>query len=276
MPDLRAQVVTTIHRAARRARRVTLPAPLRKLTINWQYPDGPDRLVPSPVFVLSPSRSGSTLLRMVLDSHSRICAPHEMHLNRLTVKVTQPYARKGIAELGLTSADLEDLLWDRVLHRQLVLSRKAIMVDKTPHNVANWQRISRAWPQARYLFLLRHPAAIARSHAEARPHVPVEVHERGVLWYGKHIAEARAQLPGLTVKYEDLAADPEQATRRICRWLGIRWERSMLDYGRVPRRSVQRGIGDWSGNIRSGRIQRPRAAPEPPDSLRALTTAWGY
>ncbi|MFJ8165549.1 hypothetical protein ACIRBY_32180 [Streptomyces sp. NPDC096136] len=50
----------------------------------------PDRLVPSPVFLLSAVRSGPTLLRCVLDSHSRLHAPHELHLTRFGVHAGRP------------------------------------------------------------------------------------------------------------------------------------------------------------------------------------------
>jgi hypothetical protein len=263
--------------AARRSRAVALPAPVRKAQITWRYPNGPDRLVTSPVFLFSPSRSGSTLLRRILDSHSQICAPHEMHLNRLTVKVSQKYARKAIEDLGLTTDELENLLWDRVLHQQLILSRKSLIVDKTPHNVSFWPRVAASWPEGRYLYLLRHPAAIARSHAEARPQVDFDTHVRGVLWYGRHIAAAREHLPGHLVRYEDLVTDPETTTRGICSWLGVRWERSMLDYGKFSQGSHQRqGTGDWSDNIRSGKIQQLRPPPETPPKLVELARDWGY
>ena len=39
-----------------------------------------DRMVRAPVFVMCTLRSGSTLLRVLLNSHSRIHAPHEIHL----------------------------------------------------------------------------------------------------------------------------------------------------------------------------------------------------
>src|SRR3954470_10054533 len=47
---------------------------------------GTSRLVRSPVFVLSSVRSGSTLLRVLLNSHSQIRAPHELHLRTLQVR----------------------------------------------------------------------------------------------------------------------------------------------------------------------------------------------
>lgn len=275
--SLRGSALARLRGVARRSRGIALPPSLRKTQVHWQFPDGADRLVTSPVFLLSPTRSGSTLLRSILDSHSRICAPHELHLNRLKVEVPKKYARKSMAELGLSTLDLENLLWDRVLHRQLTMSRKSIIVDKTPHNVLSWQRVAAAWPRARYLYLLRHPASIARSHAEARPHVDWAHHVQVPLLYGRHIAEAREHLPGHLVRYEELVTDPEGTTRGICSWLGVRWERSMLDYGRFDHGTYRRqGTGDWSDNIKSGKIQPLRPPPPTPPALRELAEAWGY
>ena len=277
MTTVGQRVLTRFRAISRRCKTRVLPAQLRKVQVQWDYPDGPDRLVPSPVFLFSPSRSGSTLLRSILNSHSQVCAPHEMHLNRLDVTVTKKFARAAMDDLGLTELDLENLLWDRVLHRQLVISRKSIVVDKTPHNVIFWQRIADAWPRARYLYLIRHPAAIVQSHAEARPQVDTSEHVNGVLGYARHIAEAREQLPGHLVRYEDLVTRPEEVTRAICSSLGVRWERTMLEYGRFSRDSHRRqGTGDWSDNIRSGAIQPLRPPPETPPELADLAAKWGY
>lgn len=64
----------------------------------------------------------------------------------------------------LDDRELEHLLWDRVLHRDLRLSGKRLIVDKTPTNVLRWR------PRARYIFLLRHPLRIVESAVTARPH----------------------------------------------------------------------------------------------------------
>jgi len=279
MPSIGRRAAKRISARTRAVDGIVLPARLRRALLAWRYPDGPDRLVRSPVFLFSPVRSGSTLLRVLLNTHSQICAPHEMHLNRLRITASQRYLRRSLKELGFTTRDLEDLLWDRVLHRQLVSAQKSIVVDKTPQNLALWPRIARSWPHARYLFLVRHPAAITHSLAKARPDVPLLEHASWILKYGSQLNDARSHLPGLTVRYEELTADPEAATRRICSWLGVRWERAMLDYGRVSHGRYVAGIGDWSENIRSGKIQQAR--PLPPASevtplLQPLAADWGY
>lgn len=238
-----------------------------------------DRLV-APVFLLSPVRSGSTLLRMILNAHSKIHAPHELHVRRLTVGFGTPLAEKAMEVLGHNQADLEHLLWDRVLHRELVLSGKEIVVDKTPANAFAYKRLAAAWPDARFMFLLRHPASIAQSWHEASPNKrDADEAAADALRYMKAVERARKALTGITIRYEDLTADPEKETRRICEWLGVEWEPGMLEYGDKDRGVFVKGIGDWKEKIRSGTVQPGRELPDPdevPPLLRDIAAAWGY
>jgi hypothetical protein len=169
------------------------------------------------------------------------------------------------------------LLWDRVLHRELVRSGKSYVVDKTPSNAFIHQRIAACWPDARYLFLLRHPAAIARSWHDSKPGER-ERREASLdaLRYMKAVERARKKLPGLTVRYEDLTADPEGETRRICDFLGLEWEPAMLEYG-TSGAVYQKGLGDWQDKIRTGRVQPARDVPEETfEELLPMCRAWGY
>ncbi|MFY1694268.1 MULTISPECIES: sulfotransferase family protein [unclassified Solwaraspora] len=238
----------------------------------------PQRLLRQPVFVLSSVRSGSTLLRMMLDSHSAIYAPHELHLSKLRVQLGDHYITNSMAELGLDAQEVTHLLWDRVLDTALQRSGKRILAEKTPHNVFMWSRIARVWPDARFLFLLRHPAAILDSWSRARPQQTPQEAADSVGRYLSSLAEARRALPGHTVRYEDLTADPAAATRRICAFLGLEWEPAMLEYGRFDHGTIKAGLGDWTGRIRTGTVQPPREVPDLalPDPLYDLATGWGY
>lgn len=241
--------------------------------VNWP------RLVPEPVFLFCAPRSGSTLLRCVLDSHSEIHAPHEMHLTRITVDAGDRYVRASLAESGLGAADLEHMLWDRMLHSVLLASGKRLLVEKTPPNVLSWRRITACWPRARYIFLARHPAHITRSNARAMGPRPCVDPVRNTLRYVAAIEEARQALGGHRLRYEDLTAAPADVVKDLCRYLGVAWEPGMLDYGRAGHGSYARRIGDWSDRIRSGRIQPAPPPPRPQDvpaPLRECAAAWGY
>ncbi|MGY0490741.1 sulfotransferase family protein [Streptomyces sp. WG-D5] len=239
------------------------------------------RLVPDPVFLLSPVRSGSTLLRVLLNSHPRIRAPHEMHLRTLHVRLDREFSHDAMRELGLDRQELEHMLWDRVLHHARCRGggEAPVVVDKTPANTFLWPRLHRAWPQARYVFLLRHPAAVVESLTARRTDPDLDAIHHEVLSYAEELERARRNLPGITVSYEDLTAEPERETRRICAHLGVDWDPAMLDYGARDHGTFRPHIGDWSETIRSGHIHPSRPPHNPqslPPRLRELARAWGY
>ena len=251
----------------------TTPRPARR------RPSG-ERLVSQPTFILSTVRSGSTLLRVILNSHSQIHSPHELHLRDITVSVKEGHPAKALDAIGLDHRHLEYLLWDRVLHRALDASGKQHLVNKTPSDVYIADRIRECWPDARFIFLLRHPAAIAASRDDARKgQDTAERNIRTVLRYAEALEHARHTYDGLVVRYEDLTTDPEAVTQELCRFLEVPWERDMLNYGEHDHGKFRPGLGDWKDKIKSGQIQPPAPLPKPdeiPPQLHDLSRAWGY
>lgn len=238
-----------------------------------------DRLVPSPAFVMSSVRSGSTLLRMMLNTHSQICSPHELHLRRIKAVTKSRFALMAIEELGMDERDLTYLLWDRIFHRELQRSGKRVLVNKTPNDALIWPDIVSCWPQAQMIYLHRHPAAILNSSDASRGDLTREESARDVLAYCTGMEQLRAVRPGLIVRYEDLVADPERETRRICEFLDVPWEAGMVDYASGEHVGIRRGLGDWSETLRSGKIRARQDAPAEEDLhelLRPIAQAWGY
>ena len=164
--------------------------------------------------------------------------------------------------LGHNRADLEHLLWDRVLHRELVRSGKRPIVDKTPANAFAYQRIATCWPDARFVFLLRHPASIAASWHEAAPDKrDREAAAADALRYMKAVQRARTARTGLTVRYEDLTADPERETREPSASSSASPGSRGCSRTASPTCS-QKGLGDWRDKIRSGSVQPGRELPD--------------
>ncbi|MGW0202581.1 sulfotransferase family protein [Nonomuraea sp. NPDC003201] len=239
-----------------------------------------DRLLREPVFLLSSVRSGSTLLRVMLNSHSQVHSPIETHFRRLTVGLGTEPVRQAMEALGHTHSDIEHIVWDRLLHRELTRSGKPVLAEKTPSNVFAWRRIATCWPDARFLFLLRHPMSIVQSWHEADPERrPMEEAVPRTLSYMTYLEEARTHLDGLTLRYEDLVADPERELRRLCLFLGVEFEPAMLTYGDKDHGGFVKGIGDWRDKIRTGTVVAGRPLPsmdEVPDELREICRLWGY
>jgi hypothetical protein len=252
---------------------------------GWKLPAAGDgRLLTAPVFVFSAPRSGSTLLRVILGSHSELYAPPELPLKHLGVRADTTWIQASLEGLGLSVADLEHMLWDRVLAEALRRSGKPRLVVKTPSNVLIWERIAAAWPDAAFVFLLRHPAAaVASLHSSFdpawRPEDAGSVDEsvaRG-LRYMNVVEQAREALPGFTVRYEELTASPERVVPELCEFLGVPFQPAMLEYGAFDHAGFTPGLGDSSLNIRSGRIQPPAPLPaEIPAGLADICAAWDY
>ncbi|MFI6877256.1 sulfotransferase family protein [Streptomyces sp. NPDC050400] len=262
---------------------VTTPKPVKRPAPEYRCTDDPatDRLLRRPVFIMSPVRSGSTLLRMLLNAHSRLHSPHELHIRRLEVGYGSKLSERAMDALDLSRGDLEHLLWDRVLHRELVLSGKDVVVEKTPSNAFVYRRIRDCWPDARFVFLLRHPVSIARSWHEGDPEKRTyEEACADALRYMTAVDHARKGITGgHTLRYEELTTDPEGRLRALCAFLGVDFEPSMLAYGERDGTQLQKGLGDWRDKIRTGSVQAGRPLPEDdevPEVLRPISKAWGY
>ena len=253
-------------------------------------PEG-SRLLAAPVILLSPARSGSTLLRMILGSHSALYAPPELPLAQLIIRAETSWIKASLKELQLTTQEVNYLLWDRVLADALSRSGKPAIVVKTPSNVLIWRDIAACWPDARFIFLLRHPASAVASlnasfDAAWHPGETGRLAESAskALRYMTALEEARQALPGHTIRYEDLTADPAARIRELCEFLGVPFEPGMLEYGQFGHGRIASGLGDASANLRSGRVQAatlppPGVAPGsegfPPELVR-MCAVWGY
>jgi len=226
-------------------------------------------------------RSGSTLLRVLLNSHSKIHAPHELHLRYISVNLDRKWSERSMREMGLDADTLRYLLWDRILHRELAGSGKPIIADKTPNNVFITDELRACWPDARFIFLLRHPAAIAESRRnwfKGRPEAyDEEANFDLIRRYCEALEDARQRYDGITVRYEELTENPDKVTHEICEFLGLEWEPSMLEYGKQEHGRYKSGLGDWSDNIKSGEVQKAKPPPpETPEPLRPIAVKWGY
>ncbi len=237
-----------------------------------------DRLLDQPIFVMCTLRSGSTLLRVLLNSHSKIHCPHEIHLRYLGVDLESKWVERSMKEMGLDEERLEDLLWDRVLHRELTSSGKPRLATKTPNDVFIADRIKTCWPNAKMIFLLRHPAAIVKSRQDYQgEEADFDDNVALIRRYCEALEAARQQYDGVTIRYEQLTADPEATLRRVCAHVGVDFEPGMLEYGEQDHGRFKTGLGDWRDKIRTGRIQAAEAPPEDvPEPLRPIAATWGY
>jgi protein-tyrosine sulfotransferase len=129
----------------------------------------------SPIFILSCERSGSTLLRYILDTHPDISCPGELFLGRLIKDLNVTVSRTiGLApgEKPREQGPATQREVHRILHEMLTSfahSRgKKIWCDKTPANLKNLPEIESTFPEARFICLYRNSLDVVQSCMDLR------------------------------------------------------------------------------------------------------------
>jgi hypothetical protein len=113
----------------------------------------------------------------------------------------------------------------------LAPGERTAWVEKTPGHEHRLDAILEAYPQARFVHVVRDPRSVAAAivrldRATGRPTDLVDV---GLTI--RRSLEAADRNRGeryLVVRYEDLVADPEAVMRRVAEFAGIEWSESLL------------------------------------------------
>jgi amino acid adenylation domain-containing protein len=221
---------------------------------------------PPAIFVLSPPRSGTTLMRVMLGGHPRLFAPPELELlsyNTLAERRASYTGRDAFWLEGLvravmavcgctaeeateTTARWADEGWTaRRAYGQLQeWLGERILVDKTPSyalDAAILQRAEEDFAEPLYIHLVRHPYGMIRSFEEAkldqiffRQDHPFDRRELAeLIWLvsQENILRFLAGVPSRRrhrIHFEELLREPEAELRRLCGFLGLEFDPAMI------------------------------------------------
>ena len=208
-----------------------------------------------PVIVGVP-RSGTTLLRMMVDAHSTVAIPPETGflplLADLDPRTDDAHAAWELITGFPTWPDfqLDAQVFRDALDRsratpseaartfyRLYAARfaKARWGDKTPTYGTQLDRISSLLPEARYVHIVRDGRDVMLSvrHLWFRPGDSVEACAED---WATRLARTRElgfrAAHYLEVRYEDLVRAPEETLRSICHFVDLDFEPAMLEYHR--------------------------------------------
>ena len=210
--------------------------------------------VPAP-FVVGVNRSGTTLLRMMLDAHPQLTIPPETHFVPELIEAAEgPSAtpesllatitrQREWGDFGLSEEELLDRF--RAIGPlnagdalRAFYSAYAERVgkprwgEKTPIYVKSMRRIERALPEARFVHVIRDGRDVALSIRDraVKEHPIDRIAERWV----RRITRAREQAKRLEhyeeIRYEALVLDTRATLERVCEVFELPWDDALLEY----------------------------------------------
>jgi protein-tyrosine sulfotransferase len=203
-----------------------------------------------PVFVLCMGRSGSTLLRLILDTHPDLACPPETNIPALCAQLAVVWSLIEGAPLSAQRGDEPPQIPDAAIAgiRQTMdlmtapyLARrgKSLYCDKSLGTARYADLLMRIYPGTRFLCLFRHPMDMISSGIEACPwglngygfdqyiagSPGNTVMALARYWHdqAQEIAAVEAKHPDRChrVRYEDMTADPEHVAAGVFDFIGV-------------------------------------------------------
>jgi hypothetical protein len=214
-----------------------------------------------PVVILGVSRSGTTLLKEMLDGSSELAIPSESYF------IPQLWDRHGddpdpeailddlgriarVREWGVSPEDVREQLPEEPSFREVIEpvyrtyaegQGKERFGDKTPAYMQHLELVDNVFPGAQYVHIVRdgRDAGLSFLAMHRRPRFnwsrprglggfacQWELEVRSAQEFGATTAEGRY----LELRYEDLVAEPEPRLKEVCDFLDLPFESDMLEY----------------------------------------------
>ncbi|MFO8100162.1 MAG: sulfotransferase [Salinibacter sp.] len=222
----------------------------------------------APIFIVGANRSGTTLLRLLLNAHSEIAIPDEINYfygftgaeysyeNWATPGLSRSeYAsfvdrflstnEAVVPELDLTAVRAEILDGPHDLRRpyQVLLEQwarlrgKSRWGEKTPGNIYHANILTEMFPDARFIHVVRDPrggvASMQRVSFFGNDVAFNALNRHKIMTHGRAwLAESVPAPQQIEIRYEDLVADPQGTLQSICGFIGAPYEPSMLRFHR--------------------------------------------
>jgi len=259
-------------------------------------------------FIVGSARSGTTLLRMMLNAHPEVAVPPESRFVVDLYRSDEVQVDDFLAQLeghprwiswdtpiedvraqltGMTTVSYPEAIEAAYMAYAQNRNKKSYG-DKTPRYIEDLPLLSRLWPVAKFVHLVRDGREVALSYADV-PFGPSTVAKAAALWKarvklgmerGRPLGTARY----LELRYERLLVNPQEEVEGLCSFLDLEFDPAMLDYSERARSEVLDRAKLYNPNVmksitktRSWDEQMPRSQVEVFEAVAGDTlTELGY
>lgn len=211
-----------------------------------------------PIMIVGVDRSGTTLLSLMLDSHSRIAIPYESKffiryymqrdkLGDLTIEsgrqtLVLKILNERMVDRWEKKITINDVNLDNCVSLEKTISElfeayarafnKDIWGDKTPSYITHLDVLNKMFPDCRFVHIVRDGRDVASSLIN-QWWGPNDF-TSAVYYWNEKVTCAKKMLKMLPdnryieVRFEDLVTEPEDILRNITDFLGVEFEQNML------------------------------------------------
>ncbi len=214
----------------------------------------------SPVFIVGAERSGTTLMRVIMAAHSKISiAPEALIFDFLYDKYNKgsdvnseniqvvledlvnvdKFKDWGIskAELEKEVEELDEINFKNIIQIPYIIyarnQGKVIWGDKNPLHSLKIEEIISVFPDARFIHIIRDGRDTVLSLRETEWGTK-DVNEAATDWVNfVSSANTSAKVHSnnvVEINYENLVSNPEEVIKNVTDFLGIEFEKSMLEF----------------------------------------------
>jgi hypothetical protein len=237
----------------------------------------------SPIFVGGAGRSGTTLLRVILDSHHNIaCGPELKVIPKLCAlwQDLQTSFAPPLRQYLLAPKDINDIVGQMILallekYRQH--SGKMRVAEKSPNNVYFFEHLNHMFPESPLVHVIRDGRDVVCSlltmnwfNSETRQKLEYTSDARKAAGYWANsvrAGQAAGQKPSVAtryieLRYELLVTDPTPTLRKLFTFLDEPWDPAVLRYheqgrnlagessaSQVSRELYTSAVGRWQRDL---------------------------